>query len=63
MEYSSPLKNKIVLLLIEVDLDIILFSALSQTEKDKYCILSPDICNLKLVQMDENNGVGKDSRT
>ena len=44
-------------------MDIILFRELSQTEKDKYCILSPDICNLKLVQMDENNGVGKDSRT
>ena len=62
MEYSSPLKNKIILLLTEVDMDIILFSALSQTEKDKCCILSPDICNLKL-QMDENNGVEKDSCT
>ena len=46
-----------------MDLDIILFSELSQTEKDKYCILSPDICNLKLVQMDGNNGVEKQSHT
>ena len=42
-----------------MDMDIILFRELSQTEKDKYCILSPDICSLKLVQMDKNNGVEK----
>ena len=44
-----------------MDLEIILFSELSQTEKDKYCILSLDIWNLKVVQMDENNDVEKDS--
>ena len=45
-----------------MDLEIILFSQLSQIEKDKYCILSLDIWNLKLVQMDENNDIEKDSR-
>ena len=45
-----------------MDLEIILFSELSQTEKDKYCILSLDIWNLKVVQMDENNDVKKDAR-
>ena len=44
-----------------MDLEIILFSQLSQIEKDKYCILSLDIWNLKLVQMDENNDIEKDS--
>ena len=44
-----------------MDLEIILFSQLSQTEKDKYCVLSLDIWNLKLVQMDENNDIEKDS--
>ena len=45
-----------------MDLEIILFSQLSQIEKDIYCILSLDIWNLKLVQMDENNDIEKDSR-
>ena len=45
-----------------MDLEIIVFSELSQTEKVKYCILSLDIWNLKLVQMDENNDIEKDSR-
>ena len=45
-----------------MDLEIILFSQLSQIEKDKYCILSLDIWNLKLVQMDENNDIEKNSR-
>ena len=44
-----------------MDLEIIQFSQLSQTEKDKYCVLSLDIWNLKLVQMDENNDIEKDS--
>ena len=45
-----------------MNLEIIQFSQLSQTEKDKYCVLSLDIWNLKLVQMDENNDIEKDSR-
>ena len=44
-----------------MDLEIILFSQLSHIEKDKYCILSLDIWNLKLVQMDENNDIEKNS--
>lgn len=61
MEYSSPFKNKILQLLTQMDLEIIVFSELSQTEKVKYCILSLDIRNLNLVQMDENNDIKKDS--
>ena len=45
-----------------MDLEIILFSETSQTEKDKYWILSLDIRKLKVVQMDGNNDIEKGSR-
>ena len=63
MEYSAIQKNEILpFKAMRMDLEGIMLNEISQTEKDKYCMLSLICETYKIIQMDVYSKTGTDSQ-